>query len=83
MKLVWIRRAINYFKGCYLGQEVISRIKSVGHVNRHLCGLLPAQRLPGNRGQTGANPWSQRKRSDLSPASGEAGYWIAPSLWAM
>jgi tRNA-modifying protein YgfZ len=35
------QRAINYTKGCYLGQEVISRIKSVGHVNRHLCGLMP------------------------------------------
>jgi tRNA-modifying protein YgfZ len=35
-------RAINYFKGCYLGQEVISRIKSVGHVNRHLRGFRPA-----------------------------------------
>jgi tRNA-modifying protein YgfZ len=35
------KRAINYTKGCYLGQEVISRIKSVGHVNRHLRGLLP------------------------------------------
>jgi folate-binding protein YgfZ len=35
------KRAINYTKGCYLGQEVISRIKSLGHVNRHLCGLLP------------------------------------------
>jgi folate-binding protein YgfZ len=35
------QRAISYTKGCYLGQEVISRIKSVGHVNRHLRGLLP------------------------------------------
>lgn len=35
------RNAINYFKGCYLGQEVISRIKSVGHVNRHLRGFRP------------------------------------------
>jgi folate-binding protein YgfZ len=35
------KRAISYSKGCYLGQEVISRIKSLGHVNRHLCGLLP------------------------------------------
>lgn len=34
--------AISYTKGCYLGQEIISRIKSVGHVNRHLRGLLPA-----------------------------------------
>jgi folate-binding protein YgfZ len=36
------QRAINFFKGCYLGQEVISRIKSVGHVNRHLRGFRPA-----------------------------------------
>jgi tRNA-modifying protein YgfZ len=31
--------AISFTKGCYLGQEVISRIKSLGHVNRHLRGL--------------------------------------------
>jgi folate-binding protein YgfZ len=36
------QRAISYSKGCYLGQEVISRIKSLGHVNRHLRGLRPA-----------------------------------------
>jgi tRNA-modifying protein YgfZ len=34
-------RAISYTKGCYLGQEVISRIKSIGHVNRCLRGLVP------------------------------------------
>jgi folate-binding protein YgfZ len=34
-------RAISYTKGCYLGQEVISRIKSIGHVNRLLRGLGP------------------------------------------
>lgn len=28
--------SIDYEKGCYLGQEVISRLKSVGHVNRLL-----------------------------------------------
>ena len=27
---------IDYHKGCYIGQEVISRLKSVGHVNRTL-----------------------------------------------
>jgi tRNA-modifying protein YgfZ len=32
-------RAISYTKGCYLGQEIISRIKSLGHVNRHLRGV--------------------------------------------
>jgi folate-binding protein YgfZ len=33
------QRAISYTKGCYLGQEIISRIKSLGHVNRHLRGV--------------------------------------------
>jgi tRNA-modifying protein YgfZ len=33
------RDAISYTKGCYVGQEVISRIKSVGHVNRQLAGV--------------------------------------------
>jgi len=32
-------RAISYTKGCYIGQEVLNRIHSVGHVNRQLCGL--------------------------------------------
>ncbi len=35
-------RAIDYEKGCYIGQEVISRIKSVGKVNRQLV-LLSVQ----------------------------------------
>ena len=30
---------IDYHKGCYIGQEVISRLRSVGHVNRHLVVL--------------------------------------------
>ena len=38
-------RAISYTKGCYLGQEVISRIKSLGHVNRYLRGLLPVDNI--------------------------------------
>ena len=30
------KRAINYDKGCYIGQETIARIKTYGHVNRQL-----------------------------------------------
>ena len=37
--------AIDYQKGCYIGQEVISRIKSVGHVNRQLAGFTSASPL--------------------------------------
>jgi len=33
------QRALSYTKGCYLGQEVIERIRSRGHVNRKLTGL--------------------------------------------
>jgi tRNA-modifying protein YgfZ len=33
------QRAISYTKGCYVGQEVNSRLKSLGHVNRKLCGV--------------------------------------------
>jgi tRNA-modifying protein YgfZ len=45
-------RAISYTKGCYLGQEVISRIKSIGHVNRCLRGLVPLDNVllqPGDK----------------------------------
>jgi folate-binding protein YgfZ len=37
--------AIDYHKGCYIGQEVISRIKSLGHVNRQLAGFAAAAPL--------------------------------------
>lgn len=32
--------AVSFSKGCYLGQEVVERIRSRGHVNKKLCGLL-------------------------------------------
>ncbi|PWU19270.1 MAG: hypothetical protein C5B50_06970 [Verrucomicrobia bacterium] len=36
-------RAVSYTKGCYIGQEVLNRIHTLGHVNRLLQGFrLPA-----------------------------------------
>lgn len=35
-----IERWVSYTKGCYIGQEVVVRIRDRGHVNRHLRGLL-------------------------------------------
>ena len=32
-------RAVSYSKGCYIGQEVINRVHSFGHVTRDLRGL--------------------------------------------
>ena len=34
------RSAISYDKGCYIGQEIVERIRSRGNVNRLLCGLV-------------------------------------------
>ena len=39
-------RAIDYEKGCYIGQEVISRIKMSGQVNKRLCGLVSVNDSP-------------------------------------
>ncbi len=39
-------RAIVYNKGCYIGQEVINRVHSFGHVNKELRRLRLADDLP-------------------------------------
>ena len=33
-------RGISYEKGCYIGQEVVARIKYIGHVNRKFVGFV-------------------------------------------
>ena len=38
-------RAISYSKGCYIGQEVIARIRTYGQVNKALRGLRLADDL--------------------------------------
>ncbi|MCK6684352.1 MAG: hypothetical protein L6R30_18270 [Thermoanaerobaculia bacterium] len=41
------RTAVSYSKGCYIGQETVARLKTYGHVNRHLVQfLLPATCAP-------------------------------------
>ncbi|MDQ6765822.1 MAG: hypothetical protein M3Z22_06965 [Verrucomicrobiota bacterium] len=48
---------IDYAKGCYIGQEVISRIKMSGQTNKRLCGFVchPGSSLkPGARLRTTA-----------------------------
>jgi folate-binding protein YgfZ len=37
---VGIDHSVSFSKGCYLGQEVVERIRSRGHVNRKLSGLV-------------------------------------------
>jgi folate-binding protein YgfZ len=60
------QRAIDYQKGCYIGQEVISRIKMSGQTNKRLCGLISLDNLPLQPGMKLAAP---------SAAGKEAG-WI-------
>ena len=43
--------SIDYGKGCYIGQEVISRMKMSGQTNKLLCGLVS---LDGTALETGA-----------------------------
>lgn len=33
------QKGIDYRKGCYVGQEVVAKIKYIGHVNRHFVGI--------------------------------------------
>ncbi len=79
-------RAVSYTKGCYIGQEVVSRIKSVGHVNRQLCGLraldasplYPGMNLllPGEDGEPapGAKPVGTITSAVSSAGHGGAAY---------
>ncbi len=46
------RTHIDYHKGCYIGQEVISRLKSVGHVNRQLAGFVSTSGAPLSAGSS-------------------------------
>ncbi len=43
-------KAISYTKGCYTGQEPISRIKHRGQVNRHLTGFIVDDDIAPGRG---------------------------------
>jgi folate-binding protein YgfZ len=44
------QRTIDYQKGCYIGQEVISRIKMSGQTNKRLCGLISLDNIPLEQG---------------------------------
>jgi folate-binding protein YgfZ len=44
------RRTIDYEKGCYIGQEVISRMKMSGQTNKRLRGLISLDDTPLQQG---------------------------------
>jgi tRNA-modifying protein YgfZ len=50
------QRTIDYEKGCYIGQEVVSRIKMSGQTNKRLRGLVSLDDLPLQPGMKFAAP---------------------------
>ena len=63
------RTHIDYHKGCYIGQEVISRLKSVGHVNRQLTGFLSENGTPLAAGASIFAPGEARPLGVLTSAA--------------
>jgi aminomethyltransferase len=53
-----LNQAVSFTKGCYLGQEVVERIRSRGHVNKALTGLV----IDGDKPPVaGSKIWSSEK----------------------
>ena len=76
-------RAIDYEKGCYIGQEVISRMKMSGQSRQRLCGLTSETALaPGMEVRAGTKVvgrvtsavFSQRMNSYIALAMIKRGY---------
>ena len=76
-------RAIDYEKGCYIGQEVISRMKMSGQVRQRLCGLVSeGALLPGMElrveekmvGRVTSAVFSSRTNSNIGLAMIKRGY---------
>ena len=77
--------AISYTKGCYVGQETIARLKSVGHVNRTLVLLRSATAgfpAPGTKLATGEKEVGTVTSAGFSPRSrsGVALAYVPPAL---
>jgi tRNA-modifying protein YgfZ len=69
--------AVSYTKGCYVGQEVISRLKSLGHVNRQLCGVQLIDGSVLTKGDKLLNDSGQQTGFVTSAArSQQLGAWI-------
>jgi len=76
-------RAIAYEKGCYIGQEVISRMKMSGQTRQRLCGLVSETALaPGMElhagtkvvGRVSSAVFSERMNSHIALAMIKRGY---------
>jgi folate-binding protein YgfZ len=76
---VGLDEAVSFTKGCYLGQEVVERIRSRGHVNKKLVGLRlasteqlsPGDVILGDDKETGQiTSWTDSPALDTTVALG-------------
>jgi aminomethyltransferase len=66
--------AIHFSKGCYLGQEIVERIRARGHVNRLLARLVVEGERAPQRGAAvlaGGAPVGEVTSAAFSPAAGK------------
>jgi tRNA-modifying protein YgfZ len=72
-----VERAVNFEKGCYIGQETVARLHYKGKPNRHLRGLrLSAPAAPGAALSLGEKEVGKLGGSCVSPAHGAIGLAI-------
>lgn len=73
------RRAISFTKGCYLGQETVARLDSLGHVNRRLAGIVLAA---GEAAPGAAVEWNGEAVGTITSggASPRHGGWLGLAL---
>ncbi len=72
-----VARAVNFEKGCYIGQETVARLHYKGKPNRHLRGLrLSAPAQPGSALRLGEKEVGKLGGSGVSPAHGPVGLAI-------
>jgi folate-binding Fe-S cluster repair protein YgfZ len=63
--------ALHFSKGCYLGQEIVERVRSRGHVNRLLAQMrveASEPPMPGARILAGGKEAGEITSSAFSPA---------------
>ena len=70
-------RALHFSKGCYLGQEIVERIRSRGNVHRHLRPLELTGPVPATRRGIDAGRWdgcgSDNQRGGVAAEKWRAG----------
>jgi folate-binding protein YgfZ len=72
-----VASAVNFEKGCYIGQETVARLHYKGKPNRHLRGLkLSGPTAPGATLSLGEKEVGKLGSSCVSPAHGAIGLAI-------